>query len=582
MQRVGMNAYYYAPKDDPYHRSRWRDPYPPREHRQLQQLVDTARAFGIDFYYSISPGLTMVYSDAADWRELDQKINAIGEMGVRHFALMLDDVPYTLRHAADRRTFTNLADAHAHLINQLHEALSARGAHLVVTPTTYTNAWGDRDYLRQLGQAVPRSIPFFWTGTDVASPEITTQQALEWGELTGRPPIIWDNYPVNDYARWRLFLGPLRGRDPDLARGAVGIIANPMNQAHWSMLPLATVAAYGKDPDGYSPATAHGDAVVAAFGVTAGAVLAPFVDVFGDYGWDLNLFEPLYAPGLSIDVPATLQGLGRLEQQLDSLAGSGIRYATDLVSEATPVVKGIGSELDQLRRDTSYTLDGATLRFRHTLDSVTVFPGIPPTIDGRLNDWPNAAWRKLNGPAGTDDRAAVSLRWAGDELFVALRVRDNTPRARTGLEVGEGDHIVIIVDWESGTVERSIGREDAVVLLPRLEQSETHVVSLDFHGFMAKNIARRQNLRWTEFFLTSLGMPLDDRLASLRDGMQYAMLATNTGYTTELALPVLTSNTLRMTIVVVDAYRGGRRYRSLPIRNYPGNPSTFATLTFAR
>ena len=27
----GMNTYLYAPKDDPYHRERWRDPYPKGE-----------------------------------------------------------------------------------------------------------------------------------------------------------------------------------------------------------------------------------------------------------------------------------------------------------------------------------------------------------------------------------------------------------------------------------------------------------------------------------------------------------------------------------------------------------------------
>lgn len=28
-QQKGLNSYIYAPKDDPYHRSRWREPYPP-------------------------------------------------------------------------------------------------------------------------------------------------------------------------------------------------------------------------------------------------------------------------------------------------------------------------------------------------------------------------------------------------------------------------------------------------------------------------------------------------------------------------------------------------------------------------
>jgi hypothetical protein len=31
----GMNVYYYAPKDDPYHRKLWRDAYPPEAQQRL-------------------------------------------------------------------------------------------------------------------------------------------------------------------------------------------------------------------------------------------------------------------------------------------------------------------------------------------------------------------------------------------------------------------------------------------------------------------------------------------------------------------------------------------------------------------
>jgi hypothetical protein len=48
----------------------------------------------------------------------------------------------------------------------------------------------------------------------------------------------------------RLFLGPLRGRDPHLDVACSGYLANPMVQPRASKLPLASVAAYlrGADP----------------------------------------------------------------------------------------------------------------------------------------------------------------------------------------------------------------------------------------------------------------------------------------------------------------------------------------------
>jgi hyaluronoglucosaminidase len=35
----GMNTYLYAPKDDPYHRKRWRLPYPREQWRDLARLI---------------------------------------------------------------------------------------------------------------------------------------------------------------------------------------------------------------------------------------------------------------------------------------------------------------------------------------------------------------------------------------------------------------------------------------------------------------------------------------------------------------------------------------------------------------
>ena len=38
--RFKLNTYVYAPKDDPYHRDRWREPYPPDRAEQLRALVE--------------------------------------------------------------------------------------------------------------------------------------------------------------------------------------------------------------------------------------------------------------------------------------------------------------------------------------------------------------------------------------------------------------------------------------------------------------------------------------------------------------------------------------------------------------
>ena len=229
----GMNVYYYAPKDDPFHRRRWKSPYPAREYRRLGELARTAQDNFVEFCFAISPGLTMRYSSDQDFLKLTSKLESVGKLGISCFALFLDDVPPELKHGPDRATFATLAEAHAALINKLDDHLKAqdKGYRLVVTPTTYTNAWGSRDYIRDLGQLTSQDVPLIWTGIDTFSPVITNAQAREWGDIIKRQPLVWDNFPVNDATPWRPHLGPLVGRDPLLAGAVRGLVANPMNPA---------------------------------------------------------------------------------------------------------------------------------------------------------------------------------------------------------------------------------------------------------------------------------------------------------------------------------------------------------------
>src|SRR5207245_4324803 len=55
----GMNVYYYAPNDDPYHPKLWRQPYPPAESARLAELVEAADSRFVDFWFAVSPALQM-------------------------------------------------------------------------------------------------------------------------------------------------------------------------------------------------------------------------------------------------------------------------------------------------------------------------------------------------------------------------------------------------------------------------------------------------------------------------------------------------------------------------------------------
>ena len=60
-------------------------------------------------------------------------------------------------------------------------------------------------------------MDLFWTGRAICSPTLDLDDAQRFAATTGRPPLFWDNYPVNDVAMgFELHIGPYRGRDPQL------------------------------------------------------------------------------------------------------------------------------------------------------------------------------------------------------------------------------------------------------------------------------------------------------------------------------------------------------------------------------
>ena len=73
----GMNAYMYAPKDDFYHRSKWRDLYPDDILSELKDLVQDCQQKDLDFIYALAPGLDITYSSESDWNSLKNKVEQI-------------------------------------------------------------------------------------------------------------------------------------------------------------------------------------------------------------------------------------------------------------------------------------------------------------------------------------------------------------------------------------------------------------------------------------------------------------------------------------------------------------------------
>jgi len=259
---IGLNHYLYAPKDDPWHRDAWREPYPVDRLAGLARLNDEAAARGVRFVYAISPGLSMRFDEDAEHKALAAKCRQLLDAGIRSFALLFDDVPMDDPEALGR--------AHGATAARFQEAfLRPAGIDepVLFCPTDYAGL-ARTPYRVGLSETLPVDARVLWTGPDIVVGAVTADEVEHAARSFGRDLVLWDNFPVNDFDRSRLFLGPLTGREA--APGLVGIVANPMVEAAPSRFALETVAEWAADPAAYDPAAAASRAYAAVAGTDEG------------------------------------------------------------------------------------------------------------------------------------------------------------------------------------------------------------------------------------------------------------------------------------------------------------------------
>ncbi len=262
MAKHGMNTFYYAPKDDLFHREKWRELYPKKEYEDLKSLFDFATENEFDFYWCVGPGLTYNYTNEKDFDTLIKKIKSVYSIGIRNFGLLLDDIPWNFQYEEDEKAFETITDAHIDLVNRLYETLKAfdDNIHLTVCPTEY---FGNEngEYISKFGKNIPDDVGLFWTGQEICSRVLTCRESEEFLLSVHHRPLFWDNYPVNDCEMFNeMHLGALTGRDKELYKHCEGLISNVMEYAECSKIPLITIADYLWNPVTYNPENALNNA----------------------------------------------------------------------------------------------------------------------------------------------------------------------------------------------------------------------------------------------------------------------------------------------------------------------------------
>ena len=242
--RNKMNVYIYGPKDDPWHRDQWRVPYPDAEAKRIHELVEVAKKNGVNFYWAIHPGVDIKWIPE-DRDALVAKFEKMYELGVRSFAVFFDDIWGEGTKADKQAELLNYVDDN--FVQKKHDV-----APLVLCPTEYNRAWAndEKGYLRTLGFKLNKGIEIMWTGNSVV--HCIDQESMDWiNQRIDRKAYIWLNFPVSDFVRDHILLGPAYGNGLDIADDVSGFVSNPMEHAEASKISLYGIADYTWNMEAY-------------------------------------------------------------------------------------------------------------------------------------------------------------------------------------------------------------------------------------------------------------------------------------------------------------------------------------------
>ena len=238
-----MNTYIYAPKDDPYHRTNWKELYPDVQAQQIAELAQAGHENNFNFCWTIHPGATLQFNDT-DFNALIKKYEQLYDLGVRQFGVLFDDTNDWYNGAAQVAFINRIDD----------EFVKKKGdvKPLIVVAARYNAAWGpSASYFTPYMRDLHEDIQIMWTGA--ATMSNISREVYEWPKTwTGvdRDLAVWWNYPVNDYCDGKLVMAPLHNLNPDLDN-VTGFFSNPMQQADASKVALFSIADYTWNTDSF-------------------------------------------------------------------------------------------------------------------------------------------------------------------------------------------------------------------------------------------------------------------------------------------------------------------------------------------
>lgn len=259
------NIYIYAPKDDAYHSSCWRDLYAENDLEILKEQIEVGRETKTKLAWALHPFMSnKITADNYDasLQIVEKKFNQLYEAGVRQFVISADDVEVTGGLLED-------GSLHNKLLNDVATFLKAKNDcnDLVFVPSAYCYQAEQRlnvdlnKYYASLMKELDDSIHIMWTGDDVCS-SMESGRFTEFTNLTNKKPFFWLNWPVNDYSTDHLLMGKGEVLNINYTDDTVpfeGMVTNPMQQAEPSKLSIFAICDYTWNPNKFNVDKSYND-----------------------------------------------------------------------------------------------------------------------------------------------------------------------------------------------------------------------------------------------------------------------------------------------------------------------------------
>lgn len=247
-----MNIYIFAPKDDPYHNTEWRTPYPDEKLADIQKMVKAGAASKCRFAWAIHPfmndAITLDDYDAG-LEAIQTKFQQLYDAGVRQFVLSADDASSQVTLQARLcEDMTKWVKEHEGTYN------------LVFVPQVYCTSavswsnWGGstvREYFSYFRDI--EDLEIMWTGEWVCHPASQSTITNFKDKTDGKEAFMWLNWPVNDVNHSRLVMGPAESGILEVGlTDFKGLVTNPLEQAEASKTALFAIADFAWNTTDFS------------------------------------------------------------------------------------------------------------------------------------------------------------------------------------------------------------------------------------------------------------------------------------------------------------------------------------------